>query len=232
MKQRKKWILWALVFLLGIGLLALISVLSLNALVKRSASDYLLSPEQAAQLQDVDCVLVLGCGVHDDGTPSHMLEDRLKRGLELYQLGAAPKLLMSGDHGRQGYDEVATMKTFVLEQGVASSDVFMDHAGFSTYESMYRARDVFQVKKLIIISQGYHLYRSVYIARQLGMEAYGVAADYRSYSGQPVRDVREILARVKDVFTCIFQPEPTYLGDPIPIFGDGDETNDENWDFT
>ena len=232
MKQRKKIILWAVAILAGLGLLALIVVFSLNAMVKNNARDYILTSGQAAELENVDCILVLGCGVRDDGSPSHMLEDRLKRGLELYQLGAAPKLLMSGDHDRKGYDEVATMKAFVMAQGVDSEAVFMDHAGFSTYESMYRARDIFQVKKLIIVSQGYHLYRAVYIARQLGMEAYGVASDYRSYSGQTVRDIREVLARVKDVLTCLFQPKPTYLGDAIPISGNGDSTNDENWDFT
>ena len=186
----------------------------------------ILSAQQAAQIGDADCILVLGCRVYEDGTPSHMLEDRLQQSVELFELGAAPKLLMSGDHGQQEYDEVNTMKRYAVEHGVASSAVFMDHAGFSTYESLYRAKEVFGVEKVIIVTQRYHLYRALYIARQLGLEAYGVASDPRSYAGQIVREVREILARNKDFLNTIFWPEPTYLGEQIPITGDGDITND------
>ena len=118
------------------------------------------------------------------------------------------------------------MKQFAIDRGVPSSDVFMDHAGFSTYETMYRARDVFSAKKVVIVTQQYHLYRAIYVARQLGLEAYGVASDPREYAGQPIREAREILARVKDFVMCIFEPKPTYLGEVIPVFGDGDLTND------
>jgi vancomycin permeability regulator SanA len=161
-----------------------------------------------------------------------MLHDRLRRGVELYEAGAAPKLLMTGDHGRKNYDEVDVMKSFAVDAGIASENVFMDHAGFSTYESMYRAKEIFQAKKVIIVTQQYHLYRAIYIAESLGLEAYGVAADYRSYYGQTKRDIREVLARVKDFGTSILKPKPTYLGDAIPIWGDGNQTNDENSDFT
>lgn len=231
MKKRKKIILVVLCTLICLGILGGVAVLSINAVVKGSTKDKILSPEQAAELTDVDCILVLGCGVWDNGQPSHMLEDRLKRSVELYNLGAAPKLLMTGDHGRKDYDEVSVMKTYAVEAGIVSEDVFMDHAGFSTYESMYRAKEIFCAKKIVIVSQGYHLYRAIYIAESLGMEAYGVAADYRTYSGQAVKDLREVLARVKDFGTCIFKPEPTYLGEEIPIWGDGNITNDENLDF-
>ena len=107
----------------------------------------------------------------------------------------------------------------------------MDHAGFSTYETMARAKDVFQAKKVLIVTQTYHLYRAMYIAEQLGMEAYGVAAEYREYSGQFIRDVREVLARVKDFGMCIFKPEPTYLGKAIPISGNGEQTHDDKSNF-
>ena len=160
-----------------------------------------------------------------------MLHDRLRMGVELYDLGAAPKLLMSGDHGRENYDEVDVMKSFAVDAGIASEDVFMDHAGFSTYESMYRAKEIFQAKKIIIVTQEYHLYRAIYIAESLGMEAWGVAADYQTYYGQTKRDIREVLARVKDFGTSMFKPKPTYLGTAIPIWGDGNLTNDENSNF-
>lgn len=229
---KKRPFLTFLLTLLILALLGGICVLSIDLAVRATADDYLLTLEEAAALQDVDCILVLGCKVHDSGDPSAMLHDRLIRGVELYDLGVAPKLLMSGDHGRTDYDEVDAMKQFAVDRGVPTADVFMDHAGFSTYESMYRAKEVFQTKKIVIVTQGYHLYRAIYNARKLGIEAYGVSADLRGYAGQTGRDLREILARNKDFFACIFQPEPTYLGDPIPIGGNGDLTNDENSNFT
>ncbi len=232
---QKKWIKplrRVLSVLLILGVLGVLAVLGINWYVTGSISDRILTPEAAAQLEDVDCILVLGCQVWADGDPSHMLEDRLRRGVELYDAGAAPKLLMSGDHGQVEYNEVVAMKQYALNAGIISGDIFMDHAGFSTYESMYRAKEIFGVKKVIIVTQGYHLYRAVYIAESMGLEAYGVASDYRSYAGQMRRDIREILARVKDFGTSIFKPYPTYLGETIPISGDGDLTNDDKSVFT
>lgn len=226
MKMRKKIIATVLFSVFFIGLLGGVTVLGLNAQVIGATNDKILSTEQAAQLGNVDCILVLGCKVHEDGNPSHMLEDRLKRGVALYKGGAAPKILMSGDHGQVEYDEVNAMKKYAMDAGIPSEDVFMDHAGFSTYESMYRAKEVFGAKKIIIVTQEYHLYRAIYAAERMGMEAYGVNADYRTYSGQLMRDVREVLARVKDWLTAECKPLPTYLGEQIDIGGNGDVTND------
>ena len=229
--KKRRPILTALCVVLILGLLCGGLLLGINGLVVGTTRGRILSEEEAAALTDVDCILVLGCLVKDEGKPSDMLHDRLRRGVALYELGAAPKLLMSGDHGREDYDEVDAMKQFAVDKGIASRDVFMDHAGFSTYESIYRARDVFQAKKIIIVTQEYHLYRALYIAKALGLEAYGVSSDYNVYWGQTARDVREVLARVKDFGTSVLQPKPTYLGEAIPISGDGDLTNDENSDF-
>lgn len=228
----KKWIIRIGCIVLSLLWVCAVATLGVNLAVVLTAQENIISMEQAAELEAVDCILVLGCKVHGDGSPSAMLSDRLSVGVELYQLGAAKKLLMSGDHGRTDYDEVDAMKQYAVDCGVPSSDVFMDHAGFSTYESMYRARDVFEAKKIIIVTQEYHLYRALYIAKQLGLEAYGVSADLRGYAGQFGRDVREVLARVKDFGNCVFQPKPTYLGDVIPIWGDGELTHDENSDFS
>ena len=228
----KKKILKIICILLCLGLLGGLAVLGINGIVKGTTKKQILTPEEAAKLTDVDCILVLGCGVRADGSPSDMLRDRLLRAMEVYELGGSAKLLMTGDHGRENYDEVAVMKSFAVDAGVPSEDVFMDHAGFSTYESMYRAKEIFQAKKVIIITQQYHLYRAIYIAQRLGMEAYGVAADYQAYYGQTKRDIREVLARVKDFGTSMLKPKPTYLGNAIPIWGDGNLTNDENSDFT
>jgi len=225
--RKKRIIVRFLRALLCLAVVGLCGVWGINGIVVSSAEDRILTPQEAAALEGVDCILVLGCLVKDNGAPSDMLSDRLRRGVELYDMGASGKLLMSGDHGREGYDEVSAMKRYALNAGVASADVFMDHAGFSTYESLYRARDVFCAKKIIIVTQEYHLYRALYIAEKLGLEAYGVHADYRGYTGQRSRDIREVLARVKDFGTSIFQPEPTYLGETIPVWGDGKVTNDE-----
>ena len=156
-----------------------------------------------------------------------MLEDRLNEGIKLYKEGISSKIIMSGDHGRKDYDEVNIMKKYAIEQGVPSEDIFMDHAGFSTYESIYRAREIFKVNKIIIVTQKYHLYRALYIANKLGIETYGVNADPRRYVGAAYREVREILARNKDFIKCIIKPKPTYLGESIPVSGNGDLTNDK-----
>lgn len=190
-----------------------------------SVKDQFITAEEASQL-DVDCVLVLGARVWGNGSPSGILEDRLITGIAAYQSGASDRLLMSGDHGRSDYDEVNAMKTYAMEQGIPSENVFMDHAGFSTYESLYRAQYIFQVKSVLIVTQEYHLYRALYIANQMGLAAYGLTADLRTYSGMPMFVAREILARNKDFFYTLFMPEPTYLGEQIPICGNGDLTND------
>lgn len=221
-----KWLRITAAVVIVVCVLGASAVGVINAWVKLSVEDKIMDREQAAQLTDVDCIIVLGCGVSASGNPSPMLEDRLKRGVALYQDGAAPKLLMSGDHGRESYNEVAVMKRYAVDAGVPSEDVFMDHAGFSTYETMYRAKAIFDAEKVVIVTQQYHLYRALYIADALGMEAYGVNADYRAYGGQIFRDFREILARVKDFATSIFKPKPTYLGEVIPVSGSGDLTND------
>lgn len=199
----------------------------INIIVLLSAQSRIVDIEEAKALGSFDCILVLGAGVWRNNRPSHVLEDRLKIGIEAYCAGVSDKLLMSGDHGRKGYDEVNVMKSFAVERGVPSEDVFMDHAGFSTYESMYRARDIFKAKKILIVTQEYHLYRAVYDARALGLDAYGVVSMPRTYAGQTYRDIREILARDKDFVWSIFKPKPTYLGEAIPVQGNGDITNDK-----
>ena len=227
--QRKRKNMWKtkkiLLIAVLITIIPLLVILILNGTVKMQGK-YIISPEEAYKLKDMDCILVLGCGVKDNGVPSDMLRDRLIRSIDLYKNNAAPKLLMSGDHGKTDYNEVGTMKNFAIDSGINSEDIFMDHAGFSTYESIYRAKEIFGAEKIIIVSQEYHLYRALHIAECFGLEAYGVAADYHTYGGQAYREVREILARAKDFVTSLFKPEPTYLGEFISIKGNGDLSND------
>lgn len=211
-------------FLAVMLLLSILLPLGISLYVCASVKDQIISLDEAAKL-DADAILVLGARVWDSGQPSGILEDRLITGISAYQAGASDRLLMSGDHGQDDYDEVNAMKSYALEQGIPGKNVFMDHAGFSTYESLYRARDIFQVKTVLIVTQEYHLYRALYIARALGLHAYGVAADLHTYSGIVRFEAREILARMKDFFYALIQPLPTYLGDVIPITGDGNVTN-------
>lgn len=205
-------------------LFAILLPLGISIYLCASVKDQIITLDEATKL-DADAILVLGARVWDNGSPSGVLEDRLDTGISAYQAGVSDRLLMSGDHGQDDYDEVNAMKDYALEQGIPSENIFMDHAGFSTYESVYRARDIFQVKTVLIVTQEYHLYRALYIARALGLDAYGVAADRSVYSGIVGFEAREILARVKDFFYTLIQPLPTYLGDVIPITGDGNVTN-------
>ena len=217
-----------IVFVLG-SLLALLSIAYINYHVQSSVKDRIITEDEALEVA-ADCILVLGAGVWNNERPSHMLEDRLLQGIDLYKNGVTDRLLMSGDHGRKEYDEVNVMKQFAIDRNIKSEHIFMDHAGFATYDSVYRAKEIFQADSIIIVTQKYHLYRALYIAKELGIEAYGVASNPREYAGQDARDIREILARVKDFFNVILKPEPTYLGEPIPVSGDGDLTNDEQVD--
>lgn len=210
-------------FILLIPIIIIIIVFSINFYVINSTKDQIINNKD---LNDVDCIIVLGAGVWGDN-PSPMLEDRLLKGIELYNEGIAPKIIMSGDHGQKEYDEVNIMKEYAINAGVPSEDVFMDHAGFSTYESIYRAKEIFGVKNVVIVTQEYHLYRAIYIANKLGIKAYGVNTDPRDYAGQLYREVREILARNKDFVKSIFKPKSTYLGESIPINGNGNITNDK-----
>lgn len=215
-----------IIIAVSVILVVFLSVFSINYCVKSISSKKIISPEKITEINNADCIIILGCGVKFNGQPSMMLADRLERGIDLYKQGVAPKIIMSGDHGQIEYDEVNTMKQFAIDKNIPSEDVFMDHAGFSTYESMYRAKEIFKAKSVVIVSQEYHLYRAIYIAEKLGIEAYGVNADYRLYGGEKYREAREILARVKDFFKTIFKPEPTYLGETIPVSGNGNITND------
>ena len=211
----------AVVLLLLFALLFAITLLSLNAAIKSVTKDKILEPHTAAQLGDIDCILVLGCHIR-----SQYLADRLTTAFGLYDMGASPKLLMTGDHGREVYDEVNYMLDKAEEHGIERKDVFTDHAGFSTYESIYRAKEIFGAKRIIIVTQEYHLYRALYLAEKLGIEAYGVSASLHGYGSQDYQDMRESLARMKDFFYALIKPEPTFLGESIPISGDAYPSHD------
>lgn len=213
------------IILLIFAIIGLIIICLINCYVKRTTQNQIFKNNEYANLNDVDCIVVFGAAIWGD-KPSPMLEDRLLKACELYKQGVAKKIIMSGDHGQKEYDEVSVMKKFAIEQGIPSEEIFMDHAGFSSYETVYRAKEIFGAQKVILVTQEYHLYRCLYIANQFELEAVGVNSDQRQYVGWMYREGREILARNKDFIKCIFKPKPTYLGEAISLSKSGDITND------
>ena len=175
---------------------------------------------------DIDCILILGASIKED-KPSKMLEDRLLKGIELYKKNISNKIIVSGDHREDDYDEVNVMKNYLIEKGIPSEKIFMDHYGISSYDSIYRAKKNYKANKIVIVTQKYHLYRSIYIAKKFDIEVYGVLAKGITYPGQDRRDIREFFARIKDFFKVIFKPEPDFLGEVYSIKGNGDKTNNK-----
>ena len=178
--------------------------------------------------------IVLGARAYKNNVVSHVFRDRIAGGMELLENKTVSKILISGDHGRKNYDEVNAALTYLntmydFKEKFSGSDIFLDHAGFSTYETMYRARDVFLVKDAVIVTQPFHIYRSLYIARKLGIDAVGFIPREQTPFRRRLKlswELRESLARVKAFFSVVFNIKPTYLGEEIPITGDGLKTRD------
>jgi SanA protein len=213
-------LLWILVVVGVLVMVLALAVLVPDLVMTRSARSHIVAGPQTAPAAKV--AIVLGARVYTDGTPSPMLADRLATGVELYKLGKVDKLLLSGDHGTTTYDEVNVMLQYCLDRGVPDEDVFTDHAGFDTYDTMYRARDVFKVTDALVVTQDFHLPRAVYIARTLDLDATGVVADIQPYVREWRFALREWPARVKAFFQLhVTKPGPRFLGPALPIDGDG-----------
>ncbi len=193
----------------GCAFLALlVFALSLSSAVCAKSKGQIQAQEALAQSGErFDCILVLGCAVYKDGRMSNMLEDRVDVGISLYQLGVSDTILMSGDNHDVYYNEVEPMRNAALDAGIPEDDVEVDRYGLSTYESLYRAIHEKGYRKIVIVTQEYHLYRAIYIAEKLGAEAVGVSADLRTYQGQWKWSSREVLARCKDVLYGLLKPE-------------------------
>jgi SanA protein len=160
-------------------------------------------------LTDIDYIVILGAGIRR-GKPSPMLEDRLKTGISLYNNDISNKILITGDHMNDDYDEVTVMKNYLLEHGIPEEDIITDNYGISTYDSIYRVKNVYKSNKVVIVSQRYHLYRALFLSDNLDLESYGVEANLRYYYGQWYREIREILARNKDFIKGIIKPKAVY----------------------
>lgn len=190
----------AMLSLLSVFLALIISVGIINAAVIGTT---------AGDIRDVSAeegytvAVVFGAKVHEGGTLSAMLEDRMDTAISLYQSGKVEKILVSGD-GRGEWSETKYMKAYAVERGVAEDDILEDGEGYSTMETVTRTRELFGIEKCVLVTQKYHLYRAMYIAESFGMDVVGVNSDPRKYAGQLYREVREILARVKDFAICTF----------------------------
>ena len=200
-KQKRHTRTWIGILLVLISV-CIIVVTLINSFICLSTSFRIVSLEEVASLTDFDTILVLGCGVKPDGTPSDMLRDRLDACYDLYEQGHFSLVLMSGDHQNEDYDEVGAMQSYAMDKGIPNIVIKCDPMGLSTYESLYRAKYEYGLSKIFIVSQTYHLYRALYIAHSLGLEAYGISADYHAYQFQAFREFREIAARIKDFFQC------------------------------
>ncbi len=223
LKKRVKITVIALAVVVLLGFLA---VLLPNLIICGSANKYIYDLDSIDAIEeDFDCIVVLGAGVYSDGSPTPMLSDRLTVAIEAYNNGLSDRILMSGDHLNDDYDEVGAMRRFATESGVDGKVIFLDHAGISTYDSIYRAVNVFGAKKILIVTQKYHLYRAVYLAQSMGVSAYGLSANLREYRSQAVYSTREIAARVKDFALSVISPEATYMGEKIDLLGDGSVTH-------
>jgi SanA protein len=218
-KKLFKWIVWSL----SCTLASVITIFfAVQIYIKQSTKEYLISDPVHAPT--CDFIMVLGAQVYSNGTPSPVLEDRLDYAYELYSQGKAPKILVSGDHGRRGYDEVNSMRQYLIHKGVPIDNIFMDHAGFNTYDSMCRASEIFDIKTLLICTQEFHISRSIYLAHASGIEAYGYPCEDKEIYNMVSLNVRECFARVKAMWDVTIKRSPKYLGEVIPTSGSGKAT--------
>ena len=223
---KKILIIIATLVILVFGISAYVSMSASGKIAGTDSGDGV-SQKMADECKSIDpqCILVLGCAVWSDNEPSPMLKDRLDTAIALYKAGVAPKLLLSGDNSIVEYSEPDCMLQYALGQGVPPEDIFLDFAGFSTYESVYRAHAVFMADRVIVVTQKYHLFRALKACDALGIKAKGVASNQQKYAGRYYREAREVLARNKDLFKGIIKAKPTFLGDEIPVDGDGRATH-------
>lgn len=222
----KKWGKRVMRIVISLLILIIIAI-SISLSIVNSYKKYIYDIENIPS--DNDAIIVLGAGVKDDGTPSDILADRLETSLEVFEDKVANTFVLSGDHSREDYNEVGAMKDYILDNNIDERVIFMDHAGFSTYDTMYRAKEIFKINKAVIVTNEYHLPRALYIARKLGIDAYGVKSDKRGYQLIDNYKKREILAQLKDfIYVNILRPKPKFLGESIPVnSSDGRVTEDD-----
>lgn len=225
MPNLKSFFLKTLILSALLGAVVLFAILAINLYINSQSKSLIFSDIE--KVPKVQAALILGAKVYNQETMSPMLEDRADAAMELYKSKKVEKILISGDHGRNGYDEVNAARKYLLEKGIEGKDIFLDHAGFDTYDSLYRAREIFKVPSLIVATQNFHLPRAVYIGKNLSLETYGFSADKHLYAGTKYNEWREVFSKVKAFFDVGIRAKPKFLGEEIPISGDGRISWDE-----
>ncbi|HVS79987.1 MAG TPA: ElyC/SanA/YdcF family protein [Candidatus Paceibacterota bacterium] len=201
----------------GIFGIAAACFIAINLYVSGVGAKYIAASTE--NLPQVQAAIIPGAAVTQKGTPGAVLEDRIAMALSLYKQGKVSKILVSGSNGTLDYNEVDPVRKVLMSNQIPQEDIFLDHAGFDTYSTMYRAKAVFQVDSAIIVTQDFHLPRALYLARSMGIEAYGIPADRGTYTARNY--FRELFSRPKAFFDVLIHRVPKYLGDPIPITGSG-----------
>ncbi|MGB5943545.1 MAG: ElyC/SanA/YdcF family protein [Leeuwenhoekiella sp.] len=197
--------------------LTLLFVAGLALYIKHYSEPYIFDSKE--EVPKTYTALVLGASVKSNGQLSTMLRDRVQSTLLLYRAGKVQRFLLSGDNGTTFYNEPQAMKNYLLEHNVPEKDIFLDFAGFDTYDSVYRASYIFEVDHAIIITQQFHLKRAVYIARKMGLNYYGYEADRRDYPSKTINGLRELIANVKAWAELLVEKEPYFKGEKVPITG-------------
>ncbi|MDO6390794.1 ElyC/SanA/YdcF family protein [Pontibacter sp. BT731] len=204
-----------MIVLLAFVIIAL-ACASVITLVKRQSNQYTF--RQTEHVPACYTGIIFGAGIRK-GKPSKYLKDRLNAGIRLYKAGKVQRLLLSGDNGSRSYDELKVMRDYCLSKNVRVDDIFLDFAGFDTYSTLYRAKEVFKVDRAVLVSQNYHLDRAIYIGRSLGLDSYGYIADKGHYAGYQRNYLREVLATVNAIVEVNLNRKPKFLGEPVAISG-------------
>lgn len=215
MKKILRILLWLIVF----ASLGLFTVYIINLQVSSYAKDKIYKSVEDVP-NDSQIAIVLGAKVWDGGVPSFVLEDRIITAVELYKAGKVKKLLMSGDNPTKEYDEPTAMKNYAMRLGVPENDIVLDFAGRRTYDTCYRAKEIFEIKKAVMVSQEFHLPRSIYLCQNLGVEATGIISNLRPYEGENYWAFREFFSVFSAWFEMNFIPFEPIKGNKEPIITD------------
>jgi SanA protein len=219
MHKKKKVLKKMMTLILVVIIASIAGMLAVDMYVGGTGKKYVMKWDEITD--GYDCIIVPGASVISNSIPSTILKDRLDMAFDIYMNTDIDRILVSGDHGAKTYDEVNVMRDYLINKEIPGENIFMDHAGFDTYQTIYRAKEIFEVDSAIIVTQGFHLYRALYIGEKLDIELVGADSAVREYEHDFKNRIREYPARVKAFLECeIFKPEPEFLGKKIFIYGE------------
>lgn len=219
---KKIFFLWFLWVLIGVFLIILI-----NLYVLSFSKGKIFSWED--NITGYEVGIVFWARVYEWGKPSDILADRLKVAKKAYDEGKITKIIVSGDNSKSHYDEPTSMRNYLINLWVKKDDIYLDYAGFDTYDTLYRAREIFWVEKALLFTQEFHLKRALYIAEKLEIKSIWIHTDLQKYIYADYYERREVLARTKAFFsTDILKVKPKFLGNPINMNFPQTELNNEN----